>query len=189
MVITKSTSALCHNNSGASDTGDSPYIDSRSASSNKFDVDAIAADDADIKSVASKYAKFLQCCDASTSDAVGKAQVLLDETFDRNAEIVTTSGDSDDSEFIKYTTGANAALATAGYRYRMRPSPCLFMLRRTKNAHVEVVGVKTIRVSYDVVAEGWDDTHVQRIVTVREGKIVHSRPVDNDEDTFQADKE
>mmetsp|Transcript_24660 Transcript_24660/g.50624 ORF Transcript_24660/g.50624 Transcript_24660/m.50624 type:complete len:222 (+) Transcript_24660:576-1241(+) len=221
MVITQSTSALSHTNSSASASdkpgaGDSPYIDSRSSPS-KVEVDAIAAGSfimasetkpqndsgdikastapAEIKLVANKYAKFLQCCDASTSPnaacAVRQAQVLLDELFDRNAEIIVTrgDGDGDDCEFIKYTTGANATLATSGYRYRMRPSPCLFMLRRTKNVHVEVVGVDTMRVSYDAVAEGWDDAHVERIVTVRNGKVVHSRPVDNNEDSFPADRE
>jgi len=141
----------------------------------------------EVESVANKYRDFLQSYGGSSSSsrrAVGVAEEYLNELFDDNAVIV--EDEHKKCSFVQYTTGAYTI--TSSSASRGRPSSCLFALRRTDDVKVDVLDDDTIRVVFTIKADGWDDVTVDRIVTVKDGKIVHSRPIDSI-DTYAAGQE
>lgn len=142
----------------ANNTSSDAYVNT---SSSFKSVDSSSNNDGNLASVVQKYDKFLRSFDGSANVA-SSTEGLMDELFDPDFTIVA-DGEERDLEFFKYTI---LGLASAQHR--------------TRDVEVSVVGGDTIRITFDVVFSDGDSCRVDRIVTARNGKVVHSRPVDGD---------
>jgi hypothetical protein len=144
-------------------------------------LDRVAALPTEVEVVAKKYKDFLESVskDAPTDSAKlqsvskdaptdsAKLQSTIDDLFDSEAVIVA-DGRNENLDYFKFTIGE--VVAAGSY---------------TRDVKVEVVGQNTISIDFYVDGPIFEESiPVRRIVTERNGKVIHSRVAEKSDDSF-----
>ena len=132
-------------------------------------LDRVAALPTEVEVVAKKYKDFLESVskDTPTSTDSTKLQSIIDDLFDSEAVIVA-DGKNENLEYFKYTIGE--IVAAGSY---------------TRDVKVAVVGKNVISIDFCVDGPLFEKSvPVRRIVTERNGKVIHSRLAENSYDSF-----
>ena len=130
-------------------------------------LDRVAALPTEVEVVARKYKDFLESVSKDAPTDSAKLQSIIDDLFDSEAVIVA-DGRNENLDYFKFTIGE--IVAAGSY---------------TRDVKVEVVSQNTISIDFCVDGPIFEKSiPVRRIVTERNGKVIHSRVAENSDDSF-----
>ena len=130
-------------------------------------LDRVAALPTEVEVVAKKYKDFLESVSKDAPTDSAKLQSTIDDLFDSEAVIVA-DGRNENLDYFKFTIGE--IVAAGSY---------------TRDVKVEVVGQNTISIDFYVDGPIFEESiPVRRIVTERNGKVIHNRVAENSDDSF-----